>query len=557
MQKSHRLLSVDQPQTIVKANGVCALLLQIGTRQFLHFASVVPQLPHPLLVGADILVRLGAQLDTVNHILWSQANIKSNPLYADPELMRSGQTIPQACQVASEFDVVIPARTAGFPLKLAILKGQELKGPQAFFQPLPLFQELSLTVCGTPLLELDHRSAYLLVQNSTSTVLSVAARQPLGLLIDSSYHDFELTIPVIGEVPPSLVKPGSFEQSFSTFPDHMIFVAPHETLQNEQIYSANPDTEQDMVVYALAVRPESSASSQDDIDPSPGEPYPGFENEIQQQLKKADALTLDAQRNQLRELFYDFQNIWSRDSNDCGVTDLHTVKIPTDPSAPPTFVRQYKIPIAAYESIQETLDALLEKRIIRECNSTYNSPLWPVLKPNGKDWDVKLPLVLMAIRSTPHRTTGVTPFEMMTGREMTLPLHLLYRPEDVSVATAYTAHQYVSDLQDHLRSIFSFAQTNIEASVKAQKAYYDRKTSDREYQVGAKVLYFNFTKPVGVSKKFLPNWSGPYEIVGKLSPVAYRIRVSKPNRVPTYKWVHINQIKPFEQSPLRRGVDSQ
>lgn len=64
---------------------------------------------------------------------------------------------------------------------------------------------------------------------------------------------------------------------------------------------------------------------------------------------------------------------------------------------------------------------------------------------NGKDRDVKLPLVLMAIRSTPHRSTGVTPFEMKMGREVTPPMHILYQPEDVSVATAYTAytaHQY-------------------------------------------------------------------------------------------------------------------
>ena len=165
----------------------------------------------------------------VNHTLWSQANPKSHPLNADPELMRSGQTIPQACQVASEFDIVIPARTTGFPLKLVILKGQELKSSPAFFQPLPFFLELHLTVCGTPLLELNHRSAYLLVQNLTSASLSVVARQPLGLFIDSSFHDFELTIPVIGELPPSLVKPGSFEQSCFTFPDKMILIAPHET----------------------------------------------------------------------------------------------------------------------------------------------------------------------------------------------------------------------------------------------------------------------------------------------------------------------------------------
>ncbi|KAL7383752.1 hypothetical protein ABVT39_016910 [Epinephelus coioides] len=66
---------------------------------------------------------------------------------------------------------------------------------------------------------------------------------------------------------------------------------------------------------------------------------------------------------------------------------------------------------------------------------------------NGKERDVKLPLVLIAIRSTPHRSTGVTPFEMMSGREMTLPLHLFYYPEDVNVATAYMVHQQWDDLR--------------------------------------------------------------------------------------------------------------
>ncbi len=115
----------------------------------------------------------------------------------------------------------------------------------------------------------------------------------------------------------------------------------------------------------------------------------------------------------------------------------------------------------------------------------------------------------------------------MTGKEMTLPLHLLYHPEDVSIATAYTTHQYVTDLHDHLRTTFECTQKNLEASVKGSKAYYDRKASHREYQVGDKVLYFRFAKPVGISKKSLPSWSGPFEIVGKLSPVAYWIRVPK------------------------------
>ena len=171
---------------------------------------------------------------------------------------------------------------------------------------------------------------------------------------------------------------------------------------------------------------------------------------------------------------------------------------------------------------------------VERANRTIVSMLKKYVSSNGKDWDVKLPLVLMAIRSTPHRATGVTPFEMMTGREMTLPLHLLYRPEDVSVATAYTAHQYVTDLRNHLRATFAWAQENLEANARGSKAYHDRKASHREYEVGDRVFYFRFTKPVGISKKFLPSWSGPFEIVGKLSLVVYRIRISKPRQASAY-----------------------
>ena len=182
---------------------------------------------------------------------------------------------------------------------------------------------------------------------------------------------------------------------------------------------------------------------------------------------------------------------------------------------------------------------------VERANRTIISMLKQYVSGSGKDRDVKLSLVLMAIRSTLHRSMGVTPFEMMTGREMTLPLHLLYCPEE--------AHQYVTDMRDHLRVTFAWAQENLETSARGAKAYYDRKTSHREYSVGDKVLYFRFANPVGQSKKFLPSWAGPYVVVGKLSPVAYRIRVSKPSQAPTYKWVHANQIKLFRPFSLPRG----
>ena len=63
--RSHCLLPAKAPQPPAKAIGVCTLSVRIGRKEIVHLVSVVPQLLPPFLVGADLLVRLGAQLDTV------------------------------------------------------------------------------------------------------------------------------------------------------------------------------------------------------------------------------------------------------------------------------------------------------------------------------------------------------------------------------------------------------------------------------------------------------------------------------------------------------------
>ncbi len=77
-----------------------------------------------------------------------------------------------------------------------------------------------------------------------------------------------------------------------------------------------------------------------------------------------------------------YKDSFAKDFLDCGLINIHTVHIPTNPNAPPRFLRQYKIPLASYEPVQEIVDSLLlEKGVIWPCNSTYSAPVWPVLKP--------------------------------------------------------------------------------------------------------------------------------------------------------------------------------
>lgn len=59
------------PQTIINAKSVCALRVNWNGRQLQHYFLVVPELHHAVYVGADVLTRHPAHLNTIENIAWS------------------------------------------------------------------------------------------------------------------------------------------------------------------------------------------------------------------------------------------------------------------------------------------------------------------------------------------------------------------------------------------------------------------------------------------------------------------------------------------------------
>ena len=76
------------------------------------------------------------------------------------------------------------------------------------------------------------------------------------------------------------------------------------------------------------------------------------------------------------------------------------------------------------------------------------------------------------------------------------------------------------------------------------KRYYDQKAGNRKLKVSDKALILLPTK----TNKLLMGWKGPYEVVEKLSPLDYRIKVGR--KVKTF---HINMLKQY----IEREEDEQ
>jgi hypothetical protein len=79
------------------------------------------------------------------------------------------------------------------------------------------------------------------------------------------------------------------------------------------------------------------------------------------------------------------------------------------------------------------------------------------------------------------------------------------------------------------------AQVNEAKAKQKQKAYYDKKVRNREFEIGQKVLVLLPTE----TSKLLARWKRPFTITDKVSPVEYRIMV----RGGEQKVIHINMLK--------------
>ena len=81
-------------------------------------------------------------------------------------------------------------------------------------------------------------------------------------------------------------------------------------------------------------------------------------------------------------------------------------------------------------------------------------------------WERHLPLVLYAYRTAPHTSTGVSPFELMFGRQ---PKPFEFPPPQAFEPASYQAH-----LQAKLAALRDLVEANATEAAATQKGSYDR-----------------------------------------------------------------------------------
>ena len=177
---------------------------------------------------------------------------------------------------------------------------------------------------------------------------------------------------------------------------------------------------------------------------------------------------------------------------------------------------------------------------VERFNLTLESMLSKVVSDNQKDWDIHLPKVLFAYRTSIHESTGFSPFLVTYGRSATLPIDVMLNRVPLSSEGGKGIPEYVEQVGLSLRAAYSKVRQSIEEAHRTNKSRHDRKESACNFAVGDLTwLYVPAVKP-GQTKKFSCLWRGPYTVIDKTSAVNYRIQLLGSTKTLV---VHQNRLK--------------
>ena len=186
--------------------------------------------------------------------------------------------------------------------------------------------------------------------------------------------------------------------------------------------------------------------------------------------------------------------------------------------------------------------------LVERLNRTIKEMLSKYISSNQNIWDKYIDGITMAYNSTPHETTGITPYRMLFGTEMCIPLEII--SENLPGEEMYTNEsEYVRNMGAELEKMYRLAREMTCVSAERQKINYDKSAKHVSYEVGDLVRRHQKNIKTGTKVKLARCWTGPWQVIQRLSDVLYQIQHSK-NSKPVI--VHADNLKIYRGRKVQK-----
>ena len=171
---------------------------------------------------------------------------------------------------------------------------------------------------------------------------------------------------------------------------------------------------------------------------------------------------------------------------------------------------------------------------------------------NYDKWPELLPSIMMAYRMTPAtQSTGYSPYYLMFGREMRMPVDAMLIPKD-TMARDHKDH--LNHVIESLRIARQIATENIQRHQQKYKHQHDKKAEIPKFRILDKVLMFVPKVPVGAPPKLHCKWQGPYYILREGPNHTYRLADCETNK-PLKTLVNAARLKLYKDPRNRPQYD--
>jgi hypothetical protein len=182
--------------------------------------------------------------------------------------------------------------------------------------------------------------------------------------------------------------------------------------------------------------------------------------------------------------------------------------------------------------------------MIERANRTIENMLSAFVDKNQKNWDELVPLLMLAYRSSVHESIGISPNEMVFGRQVTLPIDLVLGRTDPE---RNDISDYIRNLSEKIDKVHSFARNNLELNSQNMLREYNAKIQHNPYKSGDLVWVYYPNQNLGLERKLSRHWAGPFKIKEKINDVLYKIQKHPRHRG---EIIHHNRLKPYNGTDI-------
>jgi hypothetical protein len=158
--------------------------------------------------------------------------------------------------------------------------------------------------------------------------------------------------------------------------------------------------------------------------------------------------------------------------------------------------------------------------------------------------DKNLPWAEFSHNNSYQESLKMAPFEALYGCRCRTPLNSVELGEKAI---------FGPDLIDEANVMVNHIQDNLKAMKSRQETYADKRHWPLEFKVGnhvhLRVLPMKGVKRFGMKGKLAPHYNGPFPILEKCGPVAYKLELP-PSLAGVYDIFNMSQLKNYLKAPV-------